>query len=106
MLTISTRRDFLRTTAVAGTALLTRRSVFAEKKKSVLLFTKSSGFEHSVIKVVNGQPSIAENALREIAAKHNFDLTASKDGRIFDSKEFHDFAGVVFFTTGVPRRDP
>jgi type 1 glutamine amidotransferase len=101
MLTLSTRRDFLRTTAVAGTALLTSRSVFAQKKKSVLLFTKSSGFEHAVIKVVNGQPSIAENALREIAAKHNFDLTASKDGRIFDSKEFHDFAGVMFFTTGV-----
>lgn len=101
MPTISTRRDFLRTTAIAGTALLTSRAAFAQKKKSVLFFTKSSGFEHQVIKVVNGEPSIAEKALREIAAKHNFDLTASKDGRIFDSQEFHDFAGVVFFTTGV-----
>ena len=96
----STRRDFLRTSAVAGAALLTSRANFAAGKKRVLFFTKSSGFEHQVIKVVNGEPSIAEKALREIAAKHDFELTASKDGRIFDSKEFQDYAGVIFFTTG------
>lgn len=100
MRTFSTRRDFLRTTAIAGTALLTSRVAFAQKKKSVLFFTKSSGFEHQVIKVVNGEPSIAEKALREIAAKHNFELTASKDGRIFDSPEFHEYTGLIFFTTG------
>jgi uncharacterized protein len=95
----STRRDFLRTTAIAGTALLLPRPSFAAGKK-VLFFTKSSGFEHQVIKVVNGQPSIAEKALRDIATKYNFELTASKDGRIFDSNEIHDYAAVVFFTTG------
>lgn len=97
---ISTRREFLRTTALAGTAALVSRPALAAPKKSVLLFTKSSGFEHAVIKVVNGQPSIAEKALRDIAAKYDFDVTASKDGRIFDSKEFHDYAALVFFTTG------
>jgi uncharacterized protein len=96
----STRRDFLRTTAVAGAGLLLSRPAFAAKKKSVLLFTKSSGFEHAVIKVTNGQPSIMETAMRGFSAANNFDLTASKDGRIFDSKEFHDYAAVVFFTTG------
>lgn len=100
MPSIHTRRDFLRTSAVAGAALLTSRANFAAGKKRVLLFTKSSGFEHQVIKVVNGEPSIAEKALREIAAKYDFELTASKDGRIFDSKEFHDYAGLIFFTTG------
>jgi type 1 glutamine amidotransferase len=97
----STRRDFLRSSAIAGAGLLVSRATFAAKRKSVLFFTKSSGFEHAAIKVADGKPSIAEVALREIAAKHNFELTASKDGRIFDSKEFHDYAGVVFFTTGV-----
>jgi hypothetical protein len=80
--------------------MLVSRPTLAAKKKSVLFFTKSSGFEHQVIKVVNGEPSIAEKALREIAAKHNFEFTASKDGRIFDSKEFLDYAALVFFTTG------
>jgi len=79
---------------------LVSRPAFAAKKKSVLLFTKSSGFEHQVIKVVNGQPSIAESAIRPMAEKYNFELTASKDGRIFDSKEIHEYDALVFFTTG------
>ena len=96
----STRRDFLRTAAAAGAGLLISRPAFAAKKKSVLLFTKSSGFEHAVIKTASGQPSIMETALRTLSTSNNFELTASKDGRVFDSKEFHDYAAVVFFTTG------
>ncbi len=100
MNSLSTRRDFLRTTAAAGAGLLLSHPARAAKNKSVLLLTKSSGFEHAVIKTTNGNPSIAETAIRGFAAQNKFDLTASKDGRIFDSKEFHDFAAVVFFTTG------
>src|SRR5208282_3421453 len=101
MNTLSTRRDFLRTTAAAGAGLLLSNTAHAARKKSVLLFTKSSGFEHAVIKVTDGKPSIVENALRDMSAKYGFGVTASKDGRIFDSKEFHDYSAVVFFTTGV-----
>ena len=97
---VSSRREFLRTAAVAGAGLFASRPLFAAENKSVLLFTKSSGFEHTVVKTTDGQPSIMETALRGIAAENHFELTASKDGRIFDSKEFHDFAAVVFFTTG------
>jgi uncharacterized protein len=35
-----------------------------------------------------------------LAAKHGFDVNATKDGRIFDSPEFHSYAAVFFFTTG------
>ena len=97
---LSTRRDFLRTTAAAGTGLLLSHPASAAKNKSVLLFTKSSGFEHAVIKTSNGDPSIAEAAIRGFSTQNKFDLAASKDGRIFDSKEFHEYAAVVFFTTG------
>jgi type 1 glutamine amidotransferase len=100
MSSLSTRRDFLRTTAAAGAGLLLSHPASAAKNKSVLLFTKSSGFEHTVIKVTDGKPSIAETAIRGFAAQNHFDLTASKDGRIFDSAEFHEYAAVVFFTTG------
>lgn len=100
MHSLLTRRDFLRTTAATGAGLIASRSLFAAKNKSVLLFTKSSGFEHAVVKTTSGQPSIMETALRGLSTQNNFELTASKDGRIFDSKEFHDYAAVVFFTTG------
>jgi type 1 glutamine amidotransferase len=101
MNSFSTRRDFLRTTVAAGAGLLLSHPASAAKNKSLLLFTKSSGFEHAVIKTTNGNPSIAETAIRGFAAQNKFDLTASKDGRIFDSKEFREYAAVVFFTTGV-----
>jgi uncharacterized protein len=100
MRSVSNRREFLRSAAMASAGLIASRPLFAAQNKSVLLFTKSSGFEHAVVKTAGGQPSIIETALRDIAAEKHFELTASKDGRIFDSKEFHDFAAVVFFTTG------
>jgi uncharacterized protein len=95
----STRRDFLRTTAAVGTGLFLSRPAFGAEKK-ILLFTKSSGFEHTVIKVTNGQPSIMETALRQLAPSNGFALNATKDGRVFDSNEFHSYDAVVFFTTG------
>ena len=100
MTPLSTRRNFLRTTTAAAAALLVSHPTRAQKKKSVLFFTKSSGFEHQVIKVEPGKPSIAEAALREIAARDGFDLTASKDGSIFNSNEFKKYDALVFFTTG------
>jgi len=66
----STRRDFLRTATTAGTALLLPNALLAAKKKSILLFTKSSGFEHAVVKVAPGKPSIMEAALRDLAPRN------------------------------------
>lgn len=102
MSSTSGRRDFLRTMAIggAGLALADPLSATDSKKKSVLLFTKSSGWEHDVIKVKDGQPSVVEKAIRSLAQKHSFDVNATKDGRIFDSPEFHSHAAVFFFTTG------
>ena len=97
------RRDFLRTVTIAGAGLALGGSslMAAEKKKSVLLFTKSSGFEHDVIKTPNGQPSIVENVLRDLGKKHGFEVTATKDGRIFSSPEFRQHSALFFYTTGI-----
>lgn len=94
------RREFVWTGFAVGTGLLFPRPMLAAKKKSVLLFTKSSGWEHDVIKVAPGKPGIMQTAVRELASRHGFDLTESKDGRIFDSGEFHKYDAFVFFTTG------
>lgn len=95
-----TRRQFVELGAVAGLSLAVPSGAFAAGKKSVLLFTKSSGFEHEVVKVKDGKPSIVDNAVTALGEKHGFDVTASKDGGVFDSPDFHNYAGVVFFTTG------
>src|SRR5882724_9324205 len=100
MASLSNRREFLRTTAVAGASLALTRDLLAAPQQSVLVFTKSSGWEHDVVKRMDGKLSIVENAVTELGKKNNFSVVCSKDGRIFDSSEFAGFGAVFFFTTG------
>jgi len=97
---LSNRREFLRAAALAGAGLALSNRLVGASDKSVLVFTKSSGFEHAVVKRVDGKPSIMDDAVTELGNKHGFKVSVTKDGRIFDSKEFHSYASVVFFTTG------
>jgi type 1 glutamine amidotransferase len=69
-------------------------------KKKVLFFSKSSGFEHSVIKRVTGNPSFAENILKELGDKHAIDFTFSKDGSLFTAEYLAQFDAYIFYTTG------
>src|SRR5258706_14239005 len=93
------RRDFLRATAAAGASLALTRSLFAGPQKSVLVFTKSSGWEHDVVKRIDGKPSIVENAVTDLGKKHYFSVVCSKDGRIFDSSDFECLCTMVFFSS-------
>ncbi len=92
------RRKFLQTLAATGASAAFARNAFASPK-SLLVFTKSSGFEHSVVKQVDGKPSIAENAVTDICKKHGYDVHCTKDGRIFDSSDLAKFQAFFFFTT-------
>ena len=94
------RRTFLRNAALTGATLALSRRLPAAGKRSVLVFTKSSGWEHDVVKTKDGNPSIVERAVRALGTKHGFEVTATKDGRIFDSKEFQAHSALLFFTTG------
>jgi type 1 glutamine amidotransferase len=96
----SNRREFLRAAAVTGAGLALSKALPGASNKSVLVFTKSSGFEHDVVKRVGGKPSLVDDTVNELGNQHGFSAGVTKDGRIFDSKEFHSYAAVVFFTTG------
>src|SRR6266567_354798 len=96
----SNRREFLRAAAMTGVGLALSKRLLGAPEKSVLVFTKSSGFEHAVVKRVDGKPSIMDDTVTELGNKHGFTVGVTKDGRIFDSKEFHSYAALVFFTTG------
>jgi len=95
-----TRRSFLKTATLAGAAASLPTRLRPAGPKTLLVFTKSSGFEHQVVKRVDGKPSILENTVADLARKHGFQVENSKDGRIFDSADFPKFAGLLFFTTG------
>lgn len=96
----SNRREFLQTVGVLSSALAFPPRIFSAANPSILLFTKSSGYEHAVIKNTDGKQSVVEQALRSLGARHGFDVTATKDGRIFDSKEFLAHKVLFFYTTG------
>lgn len=71
-----------------------------DRKKKVLMFTRSQGFQHSVVKRNGDKLSLAERIVIEMGKKHGFEVTATKDGRIFESSEFPGFDGFVFQTQG------
>lgn len=70
------------------------------KKPRILFFSKSSGFEHSVISWKNGQPSHAEKVLLELGEKNGWDFEFSKDGSKFGKDYLSQFDAVFFYTTG------
>ncbi len=66
----------------------------------VLYFTKSAGFEHSVVKRMDGKPSYSENVLAGLAKKNDLEFTFSKDGSKFSPEYLAGFDVILFYTTG------
>jgi len=90
-------------TAVIGTLLLVFSVSGADtdsSKRRVLFFSKSSGFEHAVIKRHGEQPSFVERLLRELEQTNNLTFTFSKDGSKFTSEYLGQFDAFFFYTTG------
>jgi type 1 glutamine amidotransferase len=86
--------------ACLGLAIGLAFSASNAKKPHILFFSKSSGFEHSVISWKNGQPSHAEKVLLELGAKQGWDFEFSKDGSKFSKEYLAQFDAVFFYTTG------
>ncbi len=83
-----------------GIALIMAVVVRAEPIK-VLYFTKSSGYEHSVVKWgEGGAPSHSEQVLARLGAEHDLAFTFSKDGSLFSADYLAGFDVVVFYTSG------
>jgi uncharacterized protein len=100
MTAIYNRREFLRATALTGAGLALSNRLSGAKEKSVMVFTKSSGWEHDVVKRIDGKPCIVDDAVTALGNRNGFNVGATKDGRVFETKQFHEYAAVVFFTTG------
>src|SRR2546423_4442625 len=98
------RREFIsRSAAVTfGLALSDWRLTYADepKPKKVLFFSKSSNFEHAVIKRKDGKPSFVEDLLAQLGPKHGVQFTFSKDGSLFTPEYLAQFDAYMFYTTG------
>jgi type 1 glutamine amidotransferase len=70
-----------------------------KKKQKVLYFTRSAGFEHSVVHRKDGQLSHSERLLTEMGQRAGFEVECTKDGRCFDG-DLDQFDAIAFYTTG------
>jgi hypothetical protein len=97
------RRDVLKAAAGAAATLsaLPLRWVSAgqEKTPKLLFFTRSVGFEHSVVRRDKGQLSHAEQVLTEMGKRAGFEVECSKDGSVFDG-DLGPYDAVAFYTCG------
>ena len=95
------RRRFLERLGLALAAVPLGTLAASAPRRRLLCFTKSSGFEHSVVKRgADGSPSLVERVLTEMGARHGFDVTCTKDGTVFDTSAVRDHDAFFFFTSG------
>src|SRR6185312_13499475 len=97
------RREMLRRTAGATVGFaLSGCAAQADppRSKKILFFSKSSGYEHSVIKRCGNELSFAEKILADLGPKHGIDFTFSKDGSLFAPDYLAQFDAFFFFTSG------
>jgi hypothetical protein len=72
----------------------------AKPKKKLLYFTKSSGFEHSVVKRTGDQPAYSEKILVELGKKAGYEIVCSKDGTLLNPDKIGQWDGFLFYATG------
>src|SRR5689334_13626989 len=97
------RREMFLTTGLAAVGLSHFPWGWAaagdEPKRKLLMFTRSQGFEHSTAKREAGKLSFNEALVSQLGREHGFDVTATKDGGVFDS-DLAGFDAFLFYTTG------
>lgn len=73
----------------------------AAPRRRLLCFTKSAGWEPSVVKREAGDaPSLVERTLTAMAAREGFDVVCTKDGGVFTPEGLRAYDALFFFTTG------
>jgi type 1 glutamine amidotransferase len=68
--------------------------------RKILMFTRSQGFEHSTIKRTGDKLSHSEQILTDLGAKNGFEVTCTKDGRVFLPETIAKYDAFFFYTTG------
>jgi uncharacterized protein len=101
------RREMLKWSAAAAATLGVSRlplgwaaSADAPKRR-ILMYTKSEGYQHDVVRRgKNDARSLAEEIVTDLGAKHGFDVTCTKDGRVFLPENLAKYDGFLFETQG------
>jgi type 1 glutamine amidotransferase len=96
------RRDLLRFfgSGAMGLGLSGLSAAKTPARKRILMFTKSSGFEHDMVKRSGGKLSPAEQIVTDLGQKRGIEVTATKDGGVFSQPTLSQYDAFFFYTTG------
>jgi type 1 glutamine amidotransferase len=100
------RRQWLQQSALAALVLGAARLPEAgaadddTKRRRLLMYTRSVGFQHPVIARKGDKLSLAEKIVTDLGKEHNIEVVCEKDGRVFESEQFPKFDGFLFETQG------
>jgi uncharacterized protein len=103
------RRELLRAAGSAAAALGLGQFPFGwraqadetKKKRQLLAYTRSQTFEHPVVRPAKGKTKcLVEEVLADLGGKHGFEVTHTKDGRIFLTENLKKFDALFFETQG------
>jgi uncharacterized protein len=97
------RRRALQQLSIVGGGLCLdplQAALAKSRPRRVLFFTKSSGYQHSVIKRDNDALGHAEKILTELGNTQGFEVTATKDGSVFTAANLKQYDVIFFYTTG------
>lgn len=69
------------------------------RKQRLLYFTRSAGFEHSVVRREGDALAFSEKVLTEMGQRAGFDVVCTKDGSVFD-QDLDQWDCIAFYTSG------
>ncbi len=94
------RRAFV--TGLVAAALGARAAgAGAPRRRRLLCYTKSSGWQHTVVtRGPQGAPSLVERTVADLGAREGFDVVCTKDGAVFTAAGLRPFDAVLLYTTG------
>jgi type 1 glutamine amidotransferase len=97
------RREFLLSSGLAALSVSAFPtgwvSAAGNKKQRVLYFTRSAGFEHSVVRRKGDELAHSEKILTELGKKSGFEVVCTKDGSVFDG-DLDQWDAIAFYTSG------
>jgi len=105
MRSATARRDFVKRIGIitVGASVFPFRGLLGKSsgkaKGKLLYFTRSAGFEHSVVRRKGDKLAFSERILTQLGKKHGFEVVCTKDGRVFD-EDLSKFSAIAFYTTG------
>ena len=96
---MTTRRQFLKWTALSSALAFGCPLLAQESKKKVLYYDYSSGYIHEPTRDVDGKPGKCGSFFKAFGEKNGLDVVCTKDGNVF-AEDLTQYSAIILYTSG------